>query len=44
MNRLNAKFFLYVSLFITFNLVVMSCSVSNKNNCGCPAKKGLIGY
>ena len=24
--------------------VIGSCGVVNKNGCGCPAKKGFVGY
>ncbi len=26
------------------SLLLTSCSASKKNQCGCPSKKGLVGY
>jgi len=33
-----------IYLMLIFVFAVSSCGVVNKNNCGCPAKKGFIGY
>jgi hypothetical protein len=46
MQRSANYFFL---LLITFMLVLASCSSSKgifkkKNDCGCPNKKGMVGY
>ena len=31
-------------LLITAVLFMAGCSASKKNNCGCPNKKGMVGY
>ena len=33
-----------VVLFIVIAIFAVSCSSSKKSNCGCPNKKGYIGY
>ena len=31
-------------LLVAVSLFAGSCSSSKKSNCGCPSKKGMVGY
>ena len=31
-------------LLLAVTFLATGCSASKKNNCGCPSKKGLVGY
>lgn len=42
MNIMNKNIILVIALLLT--LVVTSCSVSKRGNCGCPSKRGMVGY
>lgn len=47
MNRLNKKL---IALFVIVSVAAMSCqrnyytSKAKNNDCGCPNKKGMVGY
>ena len=41
MNKANKLLWM---VFFVVTLVVNGCSVSKKSNCGCPNKKGMVGY
>lgn len=31
-------------VFIIVSIFALSCNASKKSNCGCPSKKGMVGY
>jgi hypothetical protein len=35
---------LLLSLIIVIAFFAIGCNSSKKNNCGCPNKKGMVGY
>jgi hypothetical protein len=39
-----SKKILYLLMLTLLNLMVVSCASLAKNKCGCPPKKGMIGY
>jgi hypothetical protein len=39
-----SKKILYLLMLTLLNLMVLSCASLAKNKCGCPPKKGMIGY
>jgi hypothetical protein len=35
----------YIFLLLILSIIIgSSCSASKKSNCGCPSKKGMVGY
>lgn len=34
----------FLLLVVTIMLLGSGCSASKKNSCGCPNKKGMVGY
>lgn len=35
---------IFLALFIMIAVLTISCNSSKKSNCGCPNKKGMVGY
>ncbi len=33
-----------ISVLLILTIAGTSCSASKKSNCGCPSKKGMVGY
>ncbi len=33
-----------LSFMLIVSIILTSCASSKKNQCGCPSKKGLVGY
>jgi predicted component of type VI protein secretion system len=40
----NLKKYFLALLVMSFVVASSGCSSAKKNNCGCPNKKGMIGY
>lgn len=34
----------FLLVFMILSLYALGCTASKKSNCGCPNKKGMVGY